>query len=186
MIAKIQKSTPDYQLDTEEIIALKKANVSEAVIEAMMAAASPAAPPAPVSPTAAAQTAPAAPERPANPKPQPAADAPKMGLLTKLKKVFSDDIDGRKPAAPPPPATPAEPPVPPEYDLTSVTILSKPAGARILVDGYPAGVTPSVVKLMPGTYKLTLQADGFPAYTQQITVEAGQVSSFGVALDTAK
>jgi hypothetical protein len=81
---------------------------------------------------------------------------------------------------------PAEPPTQPQSTLCSVTVVSKPAGATIMVDGYPAGITPAVVKLMPGTYKMTLQAPGLPAYTQQITVEAGQVRSFGVALDTSK
>jgi hypothetical protein len=36
------------------------------------------------------------------------------------------------------------------------------------------------------TSMLTLQAPGLPAYTQQIDVEAGQVRSFGVALETSK
>jgi hypothetical protein len=67
-----------------------------------------------------------------------------------------------------------------------VTVLSKPAGALILVDGYRAGYTPAVVKLVPGKYKLTLKAEGFPAYSQQISVEPGQMSSFGVALDGSK
>jgi hypothetical protein len=67
-----------------------------------------------------------------------------------------------------------------------VTVLSKPDGAAIFVDGYPAGRTPAVVKLVPGKYKLTLKAEGFPEYSQQITVGPGQVSSFGVALDGSK
>jgi hypothetical protein len=67
-----------------------------------------------------------------------------------------------------------------------LTVLSQPAGATILVDGYLAGRTPAVVKLVPGTYKLTLKAQGFPDYSQQITVDPGQVRSFGVALDGSK
>ena len=65
-------------------------------------------------------------------------------------------------------------------------MLSKPAGATILVDGYLAGGTPAVVNLVPGTYKLTLKAEGFPNYSQQITVDPGQVRSFGAALDGSK
>jgi hypothetical protein len=70
--------------------------------------------------------------------------------------------------------------------LTPVTILSSPTGATIFVDGYPAGRTPAVVKLLPGQYKLTLKAGGFPEYSQQIIVEPGQIRSFGVALDGSK
>ena len=56
----------------------------------------------------------------------------------------------------------------------------------MLTDGYPAGRTPAVVKLVPGKYKLTLQAQGYPDYSQQITVEPGQVRSFGIAMDASK
>lgn len=190
VIAKIQLTPASFQLDTKDIIALKKANVSEAVIQAMMAATGPVRELASVAPTAEfprITTAPTPPPTPSQQTSSPTASAPappKTGLLAKLKKVMADPTDERKPAAPP--TCSAEPPVPAQYALTSVTVLSKPAGARISVDGYPAGVTPAVVKLVPGTYKLTLQAEGFAAYTQQITVEPGQVSSFGVALDTSK
>jgi hypothetical protein len=201
VIAKIQRTPAGFQLDTNDIIALKKSNVSEAVIEAMMAATAPARERASVAPTAAiaAPQAQPIPESPhiAAPLTPPAGSSqqtspptasapapPKEGLLAKLKRASADDIDGRKPSTSQ--APPAEPPASPQFALTSVTVLSKPAGARILVDGYSAGYTPAVVKLVPGTYKLTLQADGFPAYSQQITVVAGQVNSFGVALDTSK
>jgi len=40
-IGKIQRSPVGYQLDTNDIVALKNSSVSEAVIQAMMAAASP-------------------------------------------------------------------------------------------------------------------------------------------------
>jgi hypothetical protein len=101
-----------------------------------------------------------------------------------VKRAFSTSSDERKPSTTQ--TAPAGPVVPPEFALTSVTVLSKPAGALILVDGYHAGYTPAVVKLVPGKYKLTLRAEGFPAYSQQITVEPGQMSSFGVALDGSK
>jgi len=166
VIAKIKGSPASYNTDTDDIIALKKSNLSEPVIQAMITAASPAAGPRPLAP---------------NPTIGGAGDAPKEGLLAKLKKAFSGPPEEHKPSTPQ-----TESPAPAQSTLTPVTVLSKPAGARIFVDGYPAGVTPSVVKLQAGTYKLTLQADGFPAYSQQITVELGHVSSFGVALDGSK
>jgi hypothetical protein len=70
--------------------------------------------------------------------------------------------------------------------LVSVTILSQPPGASIYVESTNAGVTPAVLKLQPGTYKVTLKAPGRESYTQQITVEPGQVRSFGVAMVASK
>jgi hypothetical protein len=200
VIAKIQRSPAGYQLDTSDIVALKRSNISEPVIQAMMAAAAPTPQQPSVPPTAAnAPTQSQPPPQPPSPATAPTASAgsaqqtnqntaatepPKDGLLTRLKRVFSDDGETRKPSTPQ--TLPAEQQAPPQISLVPITVISKPAGARISVDGYPAGFTPSIVKLMPGTYKLTLQADGLPAYTQQITVEPGQVRSFGVVLDTPK
>src|SRR5204863_9596063 len=84
----------------------------------------------------------------------------KKGLLGRVKGAFSNSSDEWKSSAPK--TAPPAPAVPPELALVSVTVLSKPAGATIFVDGYPAGRTPTVVKLMPGTYKFTLKAEGFP------------------------
>jgi S1-C subfamily serine protease len=192
VISKIRGAAPGYKTDTSDVIMLKKANVSEAVIQAMIAAAP--------GPGLRPSTAPAA--DPAH-KPQPAVppatgvahqtpaekgsanvvEPAKKGIFTKLKGALSssDELSSLTAPAPPP-----QPSVPPRAALTSITIVSKPAGATITIDGYVAGRTPAVVKLAPGTYKLTLKAEGFPAYSQQLTVEPGQVRSFGVALDGAK
>jgi hypothetical protein len=201
IIARIKAAPANFKIDTEDIIALKKSNLSEPVIQAMMAAASPFAGPTPSgTPT---RTVPALAARPTVNGPHTAAgqDAPasspqqpdqatrgtsepSKGLFTKLKGAFSSSSDERKPRTNQ--TAPPEPAVPPELALTSLTVLSKPAGALILIDGYHAGYTPAVVKLVPGTYKLTLKAAGLPDYSQQITVEPGQVRSFGVALDGSK
>jgi hypothetical protein len=103
----------------------------------------------------------------------------KNGLVAKLKGALSTK------SAPPPAPAPV-PPVPPQFALVDVTILSQPPGATIFVNGTGAGITPAVVKLQPGTYKVTLKASGHESYTQQITVEPGQVRSFGVALESSK
>jgi PEGA domain len=70
--------------------------------------------------------------------------------------------------------------------MNEVTVLSQPAGAHIWIDSIPVGRTPTVVKLPAGTYNLTIAVGGYRAYTQQITVETGQVRSFGVALEPAR
>jgi hypothetical protein len=168
VVAKIKGSAAGYSLDTGDLIALKQADVSEPVIQAMMSAASAASAPTTPAPQAAA----------------PAAERSKPGLLARVKGTFSSpsDANAPKPAPQSQPARPAMTPSP----LCSVTVVSQPAGARIFVDGYAAGVAPSVVKLQAGTYKLTLKADGYPEYSQQIVVEPGQVRSFGVAMDGSK
>ena len=200
IIAKINGGSANFRTDTEDIIALKKSNLSETVIQAMMAATSLAVgpPSPPITKEVLTPKAPQTPDTPpvATPQSAPArsplqadpargtSEAPSKGLFTKLKGAFSTSSDERKPRTTP--NTPVEPPVPPQLALTSVTVLSKPAGALILVDGYQAGYTPAVVKLVPGKYKLTLKAEGFPDYSQQIIVEPGQVRSFGVALEGSK
>jgi hypothetical protein len=204
IIAKIKGTPASYRIDTDDIITVKKANLSEAVIQAMTAAVSSSAGPPLLPPAAAAGSVPntktptpsdaphpaAAQAATARPTQQPdqstlgAGEAPSKGLLTKLKGAFSSPSDEHKRSTPQ--TAPAEHTVPPQFALTSVTVLSRPAGAAIFVDNYPAGRTPAVVKLVPGKYKLTLKAEGFPDYSQQITVEPGQVSSFGVALDGSK
>jgi hypothetical protein len=200
IIAKIKGSPANYRLDTEDVIALKKANLSEAVIQAMIAALSSSPRPLPA-PSAAAGPAPSTKTPMPSNTPPPAAsqaavaraaqqpeksaggssEASSKGIFTKLKGAFSSSSDDHKA-----PTLAAERTAPAQFALTSVTVLSKPAGAAIFVDNYPAGRTPAVVKLVPGKYKLTLKAEGFPDYSQQITVEPGQVSSFGVALDGSK
>jgi len=199
VIGKIKASPASYRIDKDDIIALKKSNLSEPVIQTMMAAAASDAGPTP--PGTLTRTVPApkalptvngphtaagqdAPAEQADPATRGTSEPPSKGLFTKLKGAFSSSSNERKPRTNQ--TAPPEPAVPPELALTSLTVLSTPAGATILVDGYPAGRTPAVVKLVPGTYKLTLKAGGFPDYSQQVTVEPGQVRSFGVALDGSK
>jgi hypothetical protein len=56
--------------------------------------------------------------------------------------------------------TPAPPPSPlPAVVEGSVTIVSRPAGAQVLIDGTPRGVTPLKLSLPVGTYELELQGD---------------------------
>lgn len=189
VIAKIKTTPAGFQLDANDIIALRRSNVSEALIEAMIAATAPpnVAPPSQVTtapPVAVPQSLSSAPASQANPQASAPTSPPRGSVLAKLKGTFGDDIDGRKPSSPQPQQT--TPSVPSQFALNSVTITSTPAGARIFVDGYTAGLTPNVVKLASGTYKLRLEASGYETYTQQITVQPGQVASFAVVLNGSK
>jgi serine/threonine-protein kinase len=76
---------------------------------------------------------------------------PKLGRYSRPFSPGSDPHDANS-AAPAPPPLPSAPAISAELQLSSITILSQPSGASVYVDGYPAGRTPTVVKLKPGTY----------------------------------
>jgi formylglycine-generating enzyme required for sulfatase activity len=53
-----------------------------------------------------------------------------------------------------------------------VSVRSKPPGAEVLVDGEPAGVTPTVLELLAGEHRLELHHPDFKSVAQRVTVEA--------------
>jgi hypothetical protein len=81
-----------------------------------------------------------------------------------------------------PPAAPAPAATIPQYTLGALTVVSKPLGASVEVDGYGAGRTPTMVKLMPGSYTVTVHASGFRPWSQKLTVEPGESRKVGVEL----
>jgi len=44
------------------------------------------------------------------------------------------------------------------------------------------GKTPVTAQLMPGTYKITISADGFDGWSQDVVVEAGKPSTVTAVL----
>jgi formylglycine-generating enzyme required for sulfatase activity len=58
-----------------------------------------------------------------------------------------------------------------------VSIDSRPAGARVMLDGEAIGETPLQVEILEGTYRLLLERDGFDAVssTLQVTANRAQV-----------
>lgn len=64
----------------------------------------------------------------------------------------------------------------------SVTVTSNPAGARILLDGQEAGVTPQTIADLPlGMHMLVLKMEGYQDYTEQILV-AGEETTVSASL----
>ena len=55
-----------------------------------------------------------------------------------------------------------------------VDIRSKPADAKIYVNGQYIALTPHVLELKPGTWTLTISKPGFTEYQQVITIEDNQ------------
>lgn len=91
-----------------------------------------------------------------------------------------------QPARPTPPARPAGAPaaddsrgtpdaVSAASGLGALHVLSRPAGARVLVDGRPVGVTPLLLQdVAPGTRTVRLELAGHRPWTNTVQVTAGQ------------
>ena len=57
----------------------------------------------------------------------------------------------------------------------SVSIMSKPSNAMILIDGNEAGMTPAIVgDLSPGTHMVNISMDGYDAWSQSVEIDAKQ------------
>ncbi len=60
-----------------------------------------------------------------------------------------------------------------------LSISSEPAGAQVLVDGKPVGLTPLTQNLAAATHHLELRAAGFKPWTMDVVVKAGEAQSIG-------
>jgi formylglycine-generating enzyme required for sulfatase activity len=60
-----------------------------------------------------------------------------------------------------------------------IEVATLPAGASILVDGEPAGLTPAVTPLLQGERQLILRLAGFADHQQVLDVVAGEAQSLG-------
>jgi hypothetical protein len=94
--------------------------------------------------------------------------------------------DDERPAgettAVPPSEAGAAPAIAPEQLLMSVMVNSTPSDASVEVDDYPAGKTPTNVRLAAGTYRFKVSKPGFQAWTQKIVVEPAKAQTLGVNL----
>lgn len=70
--------------------------------------------------------------------------------------------------------------------LVPVTITSTPPGAFVFFWGQTVGKTPVTTRLEPGTYTVRLAADGYPAWTHDIIVEAGKPLTVSAELNPAE
>jgi hypothetical protein len=77
----------------------------------------------------------------------------------------------------------------PQAAVTStgqLQIRTEPAGARVIVDGQPRGISPAMIDgLAPGIHQVSLQGPG-GALTESVTVQAGAVASLIVPLNGAE
>jgi hypothetical protein len=62
---------------------------------------------------------------------------------------------------------------PPGEALSTVDIKSAPDGADISVDGKFVGSTPSIVRLVPGDHKISIEKSGFKPWERTVSVRPG-------------
>jgi len=60
-----------------------------------------------------------------------------------------------------------------EPDWAAITILSKPGGAEVVIDGAAAGPTPLTLPLLSGSHEIELNLDSHTPSSRSITVQAG-------------
>jgi hypothetical protein len=105
----------------------------------------------------------------------PRAEASAPPLLETPRTVASAP---ERAAAPSQPAAPTPP---------RLSISTRPAGARVVVEGRDVGVTPVTVSdLAPGRYTVRVTREGYVAQEQRVTVSAGRpVQSLAIPLRPA-
>lgn len=64
-----------------------------------------------------------------------------------------------------------------------VRLRSRPAGAKVSIDGQPVGETPMAHRLAPGTHELKFERQGRPPQTRSVTIEAGQTVTAEVSFE---
>ncbi len=69
-------------------------------------------------------------------------------------------------------------------EMAEVQFKTNPKGARLMLNGWPAPkTTPVELRLPPGGYDVTIQADGFKSFSKEIVLEAGQKAVLQEALE---
>ncbi|HUJ21331.1 MAG TPA: PEGA domain-containing protein [Bryobacteraceae bacterium] len=81
--------------------------------------------------------------------------------------------------------TPLPAPPPPGTPLVLVTVTSEPEGAMVSFWGQPAGKTPVMTRLAPGSYTVEISASGLQTWKREIVVEAGKPQTIAADLRQA-
>jgi hypothetical protein len=68
---------------------------------------------------------------------------------------------------------------------SQLKLTSTPAGARVVIDGKPAGVTPYDQEVAPGPHELTIELDGRESETRFVTAKASEPVVLEVPLTAA-
>jgi len=77
-------------------------------------------------------------------------------------------------------------PLPPEQKPASLNVVSKPAGATILLDGHRVGTTPKIIRdLEPGKHDVDVTLDGYLAWSAHPVLKQGSQSNLTATLKKA-
>jgi hypothetical protein len=73
-----------------------------------------------------------------------------------------------------------------EGQTTSLTIISEPPGAEIVVDGATVGTTPATVPLAPGRHILKIVKDGYASFERKVSIVQGSQQTIQAQLKEKK
>ena len=80
--------------------------------------------------------------------------------------------------------TPADPETPAAGEaLASLVVESRPAGARVVIDGEQVGVTPLVAAVPPGRHRVELERDGYRIWATTVLVSAADPVRIAASLE---
>jgi hypothetical protein len=67
---------------------------------------------------------------------------------------------------------------------SSLEIVSRPSGVRVVVDGQPIGTTPLRISgLAPGTHSIQLEQAGYRPWTDKVTTTSGRLTRVSASLE---
>jgi hypothetical protein len=81
--------------------------------------------------------------------------------VTATARTLGEELSSKAVASPPP-----------APEKLQVSVLTHPAGARLLLDGAEAGTTPAVLQLLPGSYQFVVEKPGFYRSERELTLSA--------------
>jgi hypothetical protein len=88
--------------------------------------------------------------------------------------------------APPPAKSPASPARKPAAAAGSISVETRPGGARVVVDGRPVGTSPLIVPdIAPGKHEVRLELPGYRPWVTSITMAPGERRRVTASLERA-
>ena len=83
-----------------------------------------------------------------------------------------------------PPAPVEQPPAPAKAAQGTLVVASRPAGARVVLDGREAGKTPLTLRdVKPGSHKVRLELTGYRSWSSTVRVAAGRQRKIAASLE---
>jgi hypothetical protein len=91
-------------------------------------------------------------------------------------------------------AAPTDPPALPQHGdsasasrpVSSVEFISRPAGARIFLDGQPIGTTPLRLAVAPGPHAVRLEQNGYATWSANVNAAPDRVTRVSASLEPAQ